>query len=353
MRRITVCSFVMILTLATSAHAVVVFSDGFESYTDAGSPLDANLAGPNAAPNGGPGNPWFGPAPPNLRVISAGGGLSSGAAAPRSGSQMVTASAASDFDQEWVNIANRFEPNGLNYFGNIALDWWFYDPTGPGNSNYRDYAALGNYSAASTASSSFLDYPTSDSNLNHSTVLQRLSLGASNPAGFDNTKYQARVAGATDGLVSGWFNVGTRSIGWHEGKIQLGAPNGASTTVSFYIDGVDVLDHAIMTSSGVNVIELNAGFGSTSANFDDLTFSTTSALGGDFNNDGKVDAADYVSWRRGLGITFTQNDYDAWRQNFGQNASASGALANAAVPEPASVLLLLLGVLVTCPRRDR
>ena len=81
-------------------------------------------------PNGGPGNPWFGPAPPNLRVVSAGGGLSSGAAGPHSGSQMVTASAASDFDQEWVNIANRFEPNGLNYFGNIALDWWFYAEEG-------------------------------------------------------------------------------------------------------------------------------------------------------------------------------------------------------------------------------
>jgi hypothetical protein len=353
MRRITVCSFVMILTLATSAHAVVVFSDGFESYTDAGSPLDANLAGPNAVPNGGPGNPWFGPAPPNLRVVSAGGGLSSGAAGPHSGSQMVTASAASDFDQEWVNIANRFDPNGLNYFGNIALDWWFYDPTGPGNSNYRDYAALGNYAGASTASSSFLDYPTSDSNLNHTTVYQRLSLGASNPAGFNNTNYQARVVGATDGTASGnWFNVGTRSIGWHEGKIQLGAPNGASTTASFYIDGVDVLDHAVMTSGGVNVIELNAGFGTTSANFDDLTFSTTSGLSGDFNNDGRVDAADYVVWRQGLGSSFTQSDYDVWRANFGQpSGSGSGALANAAIPEPASVLLLPMGVLAICFRR--
>jgi hypothetical protein len=41
--------------------------------------------------------------------------------------------------------------------------------------------------------------------------------------------------------------------------------------VSFYIDGVDVLDHAIMSGSGVNVIELNAGFGTTGANYDDFT----------------------------------------------------------------------------------
>ena len=29
------------------------------------------------------------------------------------------------------------------------------------------------------------------------------------------------------------------------------------------------------------------------------------ALDGDFNNDGKVDAADYVVWRKGFGTTYT------------------------------------------------
>src|SRR5205085_3324934 len=131
---ITALSIVMIFTLATSAHAVVLFSDGFESYVAGNSPLDSDTAGPNAGPNGGPGNPWFGPLPPNLRVVGAGGGLSSGAAGPHSGNSMVTASAASDFDQDWVNIANRFTQDGLNFFGNITLDWWFYDPSGAGDS---------------------------------------------------------------------------------------------------------------------------------------------------------------------------------------------------------------------------
>src|SRR5881227_157724 len=106
MRQTAAWSIVLILNWATAAHAVVLFSDGFETYVDSNSPLDANTAGPNAAPNGGPGNPWFGPAPPNLRVVSAGGGLSSGAAGPHSGANMVTASALADFDQEWINIAN-------------------------------------------------------------------------------------------------------------------------------------------------------------------------------------------------------------------------------------------------------
>lgn len=267
--KLLAAAFVLFLVLLIQAGAQVIFSDGFESY--ASGSLDANLAGgPNQAPNGGPGNPWFGPAPPNLQVVGSGGGLSSGTAGPHSGNQMVTGHFANDFDQNWVNIASRF--NGGNaYVGNIYLDWWFYDPSGAGDSNYRDYVALGYYNSANGTGG--LDYPASSGgNLNPGGANQRLSLGGSNPTGFDANKYQARVVGATDGTASGqWFNVGTRSVGWHEGRIAFGGANGASTMVSFYIDGVDVLDHAIMSGSGVNVIELNAGFGTTGANYDDFT----------------------------------------------------------------------------------
>jgi hypothetical protein len=58
---------------------------------------------------------------------------------------------------------------------------------------------------------------------------------------------------------------------------------------------------------------------------------------GDFNNDGSVDAADYVVWRKTDG---TQEAYDTWRANFGQTAG-SGSFADAAVPEPISLVLLL------------
>ncbi len=48
-------------------------------------------------------------------------------------------------------------------------------------------------------------------------------------------------------------------------------------------------------------------------------------------------------WRKGLGTTYTQADYDVWRAHFGQTAgSGSGASANAAVPEPATLMLLML-----------
>jgi hypothetical protein len=63
-------------------------------------------------------------------------------------------------------------------------------------------------------------------------------------------------------------------------------------------------------------------------------------LTGDFNLDGMVDAADYVVWRKNGG---TPEEFSAWRANFGRSAaSGSGSASNASVPEPASLLLLLV-----------
>jgi hypothetical protein len=73
-------------------------------------------------------------------------------------------------------------------------------------------------------------------------------------------------------------------------------------------------------------------------------------LPGDYNFDGKVDAADYVVWRKTDGTPAGDNE---WRTHFGQTANdGSGANANAAIPEPSTVALLLIGFLTTCyPRR--
>jgi hypothetical protein len=60
---------------------------------------------------------------------------------------------------------------------------------------------------------------------------------------------------------------------------------------------------------------------------------------GDFNQDGSVDAADYVVWRNGVGTTYTQADYDLWRAHFGKTTMSAAVLPDAptvaaAVPEP-------------------
>jgi len=80
---------------------------------------------------------------------------------------------------------------------------------------------------------------------------------------------------------------------------------------------------------------------------------------GDFNEDGEINTADYIVWRKQLGQQVTawdgadgngdavvnQLDYDVWRRNFGKTIPelGSGALSPA-VPEPGSLLIMLVAI---------
>jgi serralysin len=89
-------------------------------------------------------------------------------------------------------------------------------------------------------------------------------------------------------------------------------------------------------------------------------------LVGDYNLDGKVDAADYSVWRDSLGRVgsglaadgngdgrIDANDYALWRTHFGTSASGSASIVGGgSVPEPASGVLVLLA-LVAAPRIRR
>jgi hypothetical protein len=87
-------------------------------------------------------------------------------------------------------------------------------------------------------------------------------------------------------------------------------------------------------------------------------------LPGDYNEDEIVDAADYTVWRDHLGSGTSlpnddtagveQDDYRRWKANFGESAGAgSSAFDNVAVPEPATLLPLLLAAAGVCLRRRR
>lgn len=272
MRRITMLSSIFVLALASSSSAAILLTEGFESYTAGGAPLDKNTAGANSAPNGS-GNPWFGPAPPNARVVGT-DSVNGPSVSPHSGNNMIRGSAPSDLDQNWYNLAYRLN-GGSAFTGNIQFDWYFYDPIGEGtgSTNFRDYAALGFYNTAPSGT----DYPGTGS-LNSSTQIQRLGLGAFNGNAASQTVYNARIVGETAGDAGNgtWFLTGVaRSPGWHKGTIKVGPALGDNTNfVEFYVDDVFALGRNSKTAYGYNVLEFNTDFGSTAGYFDDATFQT-------------------------------------------------------------------------------
>jgi hypothetical protein len=153
---------------------------------------------------------------------------------------------------------------------------------------------------------------------------------------------------------------------WHNYAIARNA-----TLYSFYYDGAflgAVADHTTIPDANAPLtIGQAEGLGHINGSLDDIRIYDTAlspseiailqTLPGDFNGDGHVDAADYVTWRKGLGTTYTQADYDVWRAHFGQSApgagSGSGVSTNADVPEPATLVLLMLAVIGWCFRRGR
>jgi T5SS/PEP-CTERM-associated repeat protein len=130
----------------------------------------------------------------------------------------------------------------------------------------------------------------------------------------------------------------------------------------------DVLDGSTMDGafSILNLPALPAGL---MWNTSQLTYTgvLNAQIVGDYNGDGKVDLADFVVWRKtlsqsGSGLPAAGNknnlvdngDYSVWRAHFGETAgSGSGAIANAAVPEPETLVLLLFAAAAWCLLRGQ
>jgi hypothetical protein len=87
--------------------------------------------------------------------------------------------------------------------------------------------------------------------------------------------------------------------------------------------------------------------------------SVAPGLPGDFNQDGAVDTADFVAWSKGL-VPSTPENYNTWRTNFGETVGPGSSSAfppppsalDSAVPEPISLVTLLLGLLLIPWRRN-
>jgi len=85
------------------------------------------------------------------------------------------------------------------------------------------------------------------------------------------------------------------------------------------------------------------------------------ALAGDYNGDNRVNAADYVLWRKGdpradgsgsNGVG--PEDYTIWRNSFNNGTGGTGAgMSTNSAPEPACAALLAIGLLWVVSQRSR
>jgi hypothetical protein len=115
------------------------------------------------------------------------------------------------------------------------------------------------------------------------------------------------------------------------------------------------------TSSRINGDPtLAASYGDVYYNPNFALIAGSPGVTGDYNNNGVVDAADYVLWRKGSTLQndptagVQPGDYDVWRAQFGKPPGAGSSLTVGAIPEPGAALLIALAIgLIGCFRRFR
>jgi len=124
-------------------------------------------------------------------------------------------------------------------------------------------------------------------------------------------------------------------FGPRSGSNTTGATGSITQTATPLPTSLNDYSTTIVVSSTTNTLDIHAAstanFGGTRLNAFELS------LLGDYSGDGKVNAADYVIWRKTDG---TPAGYNAWRSNFGAGVGVgSGSLLESAVPEPGTWML--------------
>jgi len=173
----------------------------------------------------------------------------------------------------------------------------------------------------------------------------------------DNTTYPA--VSLNGGSTSVYYDLPSPQINvWEHVTIPL-SETGWRVAVSQVPATQTQFESVLSTLTGLYIYtEWHTGADDT--NVDNVTLGAMIGLPGDYNQNGVVDAADYVVWRKNPGGIYSPGHYDIWRAHFGQTAG-SGALAairgpqsnlDRAIPEPAILALLVIGgALLAAPMR--
>lgn len=371
----------VVWAVGTTAHAVIVFQDNFDSYFDGSGNPDQTAFTTAWTPIGcqGQGTPCtlntssttsnevsrdfadlFGDADPHAKAIK-----NHSPAAPSPG----TADLA-----ERNQITFPASPT-INVGDKLSFSYDFYD-LNPTSSPYRQFINLQSSLAVGATPAGQLvsiglnnNQAAADSGGNY--YMARI-LGYSNPttdpdggpveklAATNYVKLNDYDPTPEDTVADGPGARGTTAA-WHNLKVEITTPDGVGTDYNFFVDGAHVEHVNIATSSPrtYTALRMGAGVSSTSdAYFDNILVEFTPAavvaLPGDFNSDSKVDAGDYATWRKnevanaalandnGLGTQAAR--FDLWRANFGKPPGAGSGLSGAAVPEPTTIGLMIFGL---------
>ncbi|MCC7475905.1 MAG: autotransporter-associated beta strand repeat-containing protein [Pirellulales bacterium] len=176
-------------------------------------------------------------------------------------------------------------------------------------------------------------------------------------------EYDNSLAPKVDQLiVSGALDITNAIVDFD--NLGVGNLTGASHVFATYAAGL-----LTGTFSPTGILDLPTGYAIDynylGANQIALVSTGPVGLPGDFNDDGFVDSADYVIWRKnegtsnplpndnGIGGVVGTAHYDLWRGNFGNPPGVgSGMGTSAAVPEPTAMALLALTLSAfVCQRR--
>jgi hypothetical protein len=178
----------------------------------------------------------------------------------------------------------------------------------------------------------------SANNLGSSNLMLRLAFGNDSDPDSGGTWFSS-VNGINLPSGSGWTNISFPIGPTDLTRVQ---GSGSFTTLMGNIDTLRLLHSTTPNSRGQRI--------TATLGVDNIMAIGGASLEGDYNDNGTVDAADYVVWREWLSQSVTipndstpgsvtEADYSVWRSHFGQQPGSSAIAVP--VPEPSSTLTLL------------
>jgi hypothetical protein len=191
-----------------------------------------------------------------------------------------------------------------------------------------------------------------------------------------------RITSATSALnAAGWNPVSNGNELPSQFPLGNGSGNGWEVAenpnngelVEWYLTGNSTLnpDQSLylgtaFNPAGVHDVALRYTVADLTVKTGDVEYMAVTAPGvpGDYNNDGTVNAADYVVWRDRIGLisdlpndliggTIDDDQYNQWRANFGKTSTGGPAIGAALVPEPATLGLLMIAAIAGTILRRR